>query len=696
MLEILKMNRVLVVLAWAGRLMLPVLAAVLLLCWAAGSGSPASSQAPRGPARKAVSLGFRAGTIDGWQFDFSEVSKRRRIIIFLFDPTCKGTPWAARAAERLYQERHEHNLEVVGVMMAPAFWSVPPRGAQQIPPSNLAIMAKVYMKEMGATFPCLIDPSGAITKRYTGVMKTRNRKWLTALFIFQQHSRGVQAIVLLPYNARQSAEPGTFLYRSVLYQYGIETRAGVDPLVGDHPKAPDVSLVDTKGKTHRLSDYRGRVVALVFMMLGCDKCKAELAFLQRMRKTHGPAARPGKASLEILGVCIDATGDKLKKFVAEWGYTFPVAGDADWKIRGAFRFRGGVPDTFVIAPDGTVRYRHRDNPGDLNSVLFMEIRTLLGLETRPMLPKTGYAGRRSCRVCHAKQHNEWTLTRHACAWETLVRVGRENDPKCIPCHVVGFKKGGFESIYKTPHLGDVQCESCHGRSGCAAFTGKPIPKPNEAVCKTCHDAKHSPRFDFAAARPRILHNRAAALKKLPRAERQKLLKKLCSGTDRQLFNPDTAYTGSAACGKCHPISYKDLAKSRHSATTLRLKVAAPDHWRVPAYKRRVVGLSKAECLRCHVTGFGRRDGFPAAVPKDPLRHSMAGVGCEACHGPGKAHSDDPKKPRLIAKLGGTCNECSILPICRQCHDDRNSPRFDYRTALEKSRHKFGKAVEPKK
>ena len=206
------------------------------------------------------------------------------------------------------------------------------------------------------------------------------------------------------------------------------------------------------------------------------------------------------------------------------------------------------------------------------------------------------------------------------------------------------------------------------------------------MCQTCHDAKHSPRFDFAAARPRILHNRAAALKKLPRAEREKVLKKLCSGTDRKLFNIDTPYVGTAACGKCHPISYKALANSRHRATTFRLKNAAPDNWRVPPHKRGVVGLGKAECLRCHVTGFGQSGGFPVAVPKKPLRHSMAGVGCEACHGPGKAHCDKPKEPRLIAKLGGTCNECSILPICRQCHDDRNSPRFDYRTALKIARH----------
>ncbi len=675
---------------WAKRLMLPILAAVLLLCWAAGSGTlaqPASG-------KRGTALAFNAPTIDGWRFDFAKINARRRLILFLFDPTGKGTDWAARAAERLYQERHEHNLDVVGVMIAPAFWSVPLGRLGQIPYSNLAGIAQVHLKKLGVTFPCVVDTNGALTKRYTAVAKVTNRQWQTALFVFPKNSRGVKGRALLAYDARQSAEPDGYMYRAALFAFGIQPRAGVEPLAGDHPKAPDVVLVDTKGKTHRLSSYRGRVVVLVFMMLTCEKCKTQLAFLDQMRKSYGQAARPGKASLEVLGVCTDATGEKLKSFVAKMGYTFPVAGDGDWKIRGAFRFRGGVPDTFVIAPDSTVRYRHRDQLGNVNDVLHMEIRTLLALDTKPMLPAAGYAGERSCRVCHAKQHTDWTLTRHACAWESLIRLGKDNDPKCVPCHVVGFGQGGFVSVAKTPYLSDVQCESCHGRNGCAAFTGKPAPPVKAAVCEKCHDAEHSPRFDFAAARPRIGHNRAAALKKLPRAEREKVLKKLCSGTDRQLFNPDTPYVGSAACGKCHTTAYKALKDSPHAAATRSLKDAAPDHWRVPLPKRGVVGLRKGECLRCHVTGFGGRGGFPAAVPDDPLAHPMAGVGCEACHGPGKAHADDPKKPRAIFRLGGTCNECNILPICRSCHDDQNSPRFDYPTAMARVRHPVGKAKTP--
>jgi len=47
------------------------------------------------------------------------------------------------------------------------------------------------------------------------------------------------------------------------------------------------------------------------------------------------------------------------------------------------------------------------------------------------------------------------------------------------------------------------------------------------------------------------------------------------------------------------------------------------------------------------------------------------------------------KPRATLRLGGTCPECNVLSIGRQCHDDANSPDFDYRRDLPKARHPVG-------
>ena len=542
----------------------------------------------------------------------------------------------------------------------------------------------------------MADPDGEIAERYVKGWGRHRLDHLPAFYAFPVAAGGPAGRVIYAYYARKSAEPEGYLRRRVLKQFGIETTADVEPLVGHYPPAPKLALVDGAGKTHRLADLRGHVAIVVFITRYCPRCKAELDFLGDMLAAYGRAARRRKPWLALLAVCADAQGDTLRKFVADRGYRFPVGGDPDWAHRSAFRYRGATPDTFVVDPEGRIRFRHRGHKPDLDNVLHMEIRTLLGLDTRPLLGPFPHTGDRSCRICHAKQFADWALTRHACAWETLVRLGREADPKCVGCHVVGYKQyGGFTSARDTPHLADVQCESCHGGNGCAAFQrGRPKRRVDAATCAACHDAKHSPRFHFAAARPRILHNQSEAIARLPRAERDKRLARLCSGADRQLFDPDTPYVGSAACGTCHPTELKALAGSRHARAIGLLARPGRGHHSVPAHKRGVVGLRKAECLRCHVTGHGRPGGFPARVPADPLRHALAGVGCEACHGPGKAHVADPKKPRAIARLGGTCNECNILPICRQCHDDRNSPDFDYRAALRSARHPVGKAKTP--
>jgi len=290
---------------------------------------------------------------------------------------------------------------------------------------------------------------------------------------------------------------------------------------------------------------------------------------------------------------------------------------------------------------------------------------------------------------------DWSLTRHACAWETLVRLGRENDPKCVRCHVVGYgHSGGFLNPRKTPHLSDVQCESCHGRNGCKAFAGGVmVRRVTPETCARCHDAVHSPRFDYTSYRGRILHNRYEELSRLSRSERQARLRKLCSGAREELFDPEVPYVGSAVCGRCHPTEYQALEGAVHARALEPLLKPAPTDPTMPAHKRGVRGIERAECIRCHVTGYGRPGGFPTTVPTRPLEHPLAGVGCEACHGPGKRHAEDPRKPRAIARLGGTCPECSVLPICRQCHDDANSPDFDYRQALPRARHPVGEALE---
>jgi len=104
------------------------------------------------------------------------------------------------------------------------------------------------------------------------------------------------------------------------------------------------------------------------------------------------------------------------------------------------------------------------------------------------------------------------MSAHGRAFETLVRRRREYVPDCVRCHVVGMgEPTGYDTIWETHDsdgLSGVGCESCHGggadhvRAPTRRNTGRHM---SEVQCKVCHDAKHSPDFDFATCLHKIKH-----------------------------------------------------------------------------------------------------------------------------------------------------------------------------------------------
>jgi hypothetical protein len=120
------------------------------------------------------------------------------------------------------------------------------------------------------------------------------------------------------------------------------------------------------------------------------------------------------------------------------------------------------------------------------------------------------AGSESCLSCHKNDHESWTHTKHAHAWEVLEQKKMQVDPYCMQCHTTGFGlPGGFESRTTSTHLVGVGCESCHGPSQAH------VEKPNAArttfaaadQCVRCHDHENSPTFAYGTYWPRIVHGK---------------------------------------------------------------------------------------------------------------------------------------------------------------------------------------------
>ena len=112
--------------------------------------------------------------------------------------------------------------------------------------------------------------------------------------------------------------------------------------------------------------------------------------------------------------------------------------------------------------------------------------------------QNGYASATACQKCHEQEYLQWSATRHAFAFETLLKKERYFDAGCVSCHTTGLGyPTGFQIGDPDATLKGVQCETCHGPG--KQHVGN--PKKNNirsgadtSLCLECHDPKHSPGF----------------------------------------------------------------------------------------------------------------------------------------------------------------------------------------------------------
>ncbi|MCX6127096.1 MAG: cytochrome c family protein [Proteobacteria bacterium] len=123
------------------------------------------------------------------------------------------------------------------------------------------------------------------------------------------------------------------------------------------------------------------------------------------------------------------------------------------------------------------------------------------------LPSSEFLGSDACITCHESAYKVWSASKHSVAFATIKKVGRTEDPDCVSCHVVGFEaKGGFASEQLSPHLANVQCESCHGaRKEHVLNRLNRVKVDAKLACFSCHTPPHSPRFNFSSYWEKISH-----------------------------------------------------------------------------------------------------------------------------------------------------------------------------------------------
>lgn len=156
------------------------------------------------------------------------------------------------------------------------------------------------------------------------------------------------------------------------------------------------------------------------------------------------------------------------------------------------------------------------------------------------------------------------------------------------------------------------------------------------------------------------------------------------------------YVGSKACEGCHKTEAQDWKRSAHGKameTLIAGKKSGPKH---------KAGLdpdkdysNDEKCLKCHTTGFKQKGGF---VDKNATP-DLAGVGCEACHGPGSGYREIHKKKMVdfksaeVRAAGETYASKGDI-VCEKCHNNDSpfKPSVDPKYAFNlKDRLKDGTA-----
>lgn len=112
------------------------------------------------------------------------------------------------------------------------------------------------------------------------------------------------------------------------------------------------------------------------------------------------------------------------------------------------------------------------------------------------------------------------------------------------------------------------------------------------------------------------------------------------------------YVGSERCMQCHNNQHFEWAQTLHAGALDTLEAIGQG--------------SNPNCVRCHVVGFGQPGGFVDRA----TTNSLAGVGCEVCHGPSRQHVENVNDATLRPKIDLSAS------LCGQCHTDSHHPNFE--------------------
>src|SRR5437588_5925643 len=134
------------------------------------------------------------------------------------------------------------------------------------------------------------------------------------------------------------------------------------PLAGAAPvprPSPGLTLVEPSGKPIELASFKGKVVAVEFLLTNCPHCWRVAQTLSRLQQDLGPRG------FQAVAVAFDAnvSGAQMADFVKRSRVAFPVGSTSAGKVDGFLGRAAGerfqVPQVVVLDRAGTIRAQSR-------------------------------------------------------------------------------------------------------------------------------------------------------------------------------------------------------------------------------------------------------------------------------------------------------------------------------------------------
>ena len=189
--------------------------------------------------------------------------------------------------------------------------------------------APVYTEIMSGVTSLFYDKAAQTLKKLH-IIADKIKKTISLLSIQSYPLKAEPLIKLKPAENKLGLD-----YRLKAYQGKIQAQA--------------FSLHDVSGKLYTETDFKGKVSVINFWASWCPPCVEEIPSLNRMRQKM-----QGKP-FQLISINYAESAESIKRFMKKIAIDFPVLIDPEGKTAASWKVVA-FPSTFVIGPDGKIKY----------------------------------------------------------------------------------------------------------------------------------------------------------------------------------------------------------------------------------------------------------------------------------------------------------------------------------------------------